>query len=955
MSCKKYNSTKDFYKNNSNEEFISKKIIIKGKKDTYNLTETIGKGTFGKVKLAYSINDHNKIYACKILEKSNIIEEDDLKRCLREMSILIKMDNDNVIRTYEIISKPLRYYIIMEYCSKGELFDLIEKEKHFSEEKSALYFYQIISGVEYLHSKNICHRDLKPENLLLNFEDKIKIIDFGLSNYKTQEKNNLLMTPCGSPSYVSPEVILGKKYDGFCVDIWSTGIILFAMLCGYLPFEEGEGKEKNKLLFKNIIKCQVEYPENLVGKYAKDLLQKIIVRNPNQRIKIKDIKRHPFFLMGKNIYLKKYKINRNKTIETMKGNFSLRDSMNLRLDEIFLFNTITSKSNKSLNIRKKNVKAVRNNLLSIEEKRNNKNNKNSNYKECIYYNTYNNFNSNNDLGNNKYLFTSINNDINNIGKKYYNIKGIKIKSLDKGNSKYISNGFNMNYTFKNTIRDKNNGFNTIKYRNCNTLECKDISNNSKKKLPKKMEIFKKSIKDLKLKNYETFYKNHTQENENLNLNTNNYLTNNNNKEKKSNNDTIIDKKYMKTDINIKPNKSKDENNKSKTKKNKNLNFFFSSYKYINTIINTNPNNTKKSFKKIKSKKTSLQKTKINKDPQNNKKEKIIKSKANKSHKTINFDHVKDINNVSDISKNNKEKYSIKEDHESKRIMTASNTNRINNIKDNKDILVNKLINTDLTNIKKDLKIYNSINKNKLPTNRSKNITKFSMNNILTENGKGSLNNNNKFLINNHSIYHEINPNSEKSLNQNLLDHKNINNRFNNVYNKINLQPYKINVNFNYNLTSSNQENTKNRNNNSLKKQIYNTSRIKQKAISTNRNNNKNLNNINILNRNQAINSDAIRSENYSKSKQKNNNNNKNNDINDNKIVINLNILKPKFFIDKLKVKTNSKKNTNYSSYYKNSLNIIKKRKNETKTDNQFSFIETFLKNMIYSKINLTEK
>ena len=301
MKSIKYNSAKNLYQNQSSKS-IPNEFIIKGSKDIYKITETIGKGTFGKVKLVYSIKNPKNIYACKILEKSNIIEEDDLKRCIREMSILLKMEHPNVIKTKEIISDQMRYYIIMEYCSKGELFDLIIKENHFSEEKSAFFFYQIISGIEYIHSKSICHRDLKPENLLLNSDDELKIIDFGLSNYKTRENNYLLKTPCGSPCYASPEMILGKKYDGFGIDVWSTGIILFAMLCGYLPFEEGEGASKNEILFKNIVKCKINYPEQFVGKNAKNLLQKIIVRNPKQRITIKEIKKHPFFLMGKNIY-----------------------------------------------------------------------------------------------------------------------------------------------------------------------------------------------------------------------------------------------------------------------------------------------------------------------------------------------------------------------------------------------------------------------------------------------------------------------------------------------------------------------------------------------------------------------------------------------------------------------------------------------------------------------------
>ena len=312
MSNFAHKSSKSLYHN-----YISKtygnELLIKGKKDIYSINETLGKGTFGKVKLAYNtIRNPYKKYACKILEQSNMKEKDDKKRCQREMSILLQMNHNNVIKTTEIISDSYRFYIIMEYCQKGELFNHIVEQKHFTEEKSAFYYYQLISGVDYIHSKNICHRDLKPENLLINEDNELKIIDFGLSNFFWGE-NKLLKTPCGSPCYASPEMILGNNYNGFSIDVWSSGIILYAMLCGYLPFEEGEGDSNNEQLFRNIVECKVEYPVEFISPIAKDLLQKIIVREPKKRITIKQIKKHPFFLMGKDIYMKKFKGRKNNT------------------------------------------------------------------------------------------------------------------------------------------------------------------------------------------------------------------------------------------------------------------------------------------------------------------------------------------------------------------------------------------------------------------------------------------------------------------------------------------------------------------------------------------------------------------------------------------------------------------------------------------------------------------
>ena len=242
---------------------------IKGKTKTYIISSTLGKGTFGKVKIAYNIEDKNEKYACKILLKSNIKDEDDYIRCKREMKILTEMNHINVVKTYEIISTDNIYYILMDFCAKGELFNYIVEQHHLNEEKSALFYYQLINGIDYIHKKGIAHRDLKPENLLLTDNYLLKIIDFGLSNFFY---GKLLETPCGSPCYASPEMVMGKNYNGFCIDIWSSGIILYAMLCGYLPFEEGENDEYNEELFKNIVECNIEYPEELITPVAKDLL-----------------------------------------------------------------------------------------------------------------------------------------------------------------------------------------------------------------------------------------------------------------------------------------------------------------------------------------------------------------------------------------------------------------------------------------------------------------------------------------------------------------------------------------------------------------------------------------------------------------------------------------------------------------------------------------------------------
>jgi 5'-AMP-activated protein kinase catalytic alpha subunit len=218
--------------------------------------------------------------------------------------MLAQFSHPNVILVAEIFESEDSYYSVMEFCEGGELFNYIVKKNRLSEDESAFFFFQLINGLEYIHSLGIVHRDLKPENLLLTSDHILKIIDFGLSNYFKTGQKNLLSTPCGSPCYASPEMVAGKKYDGFKIDVWSCGIILYAMLCGYLPFEDPD----NEVLFKKILECKLDFP-GYVNKLSIDLIEKILVTDPEKRITIPEIKRHPFYLKGKDIFEEGFSIN----------------------------------------------------------------------------------------------------------------------------------------------------------------------------------------------------------------------------------------------------------------------------------------------------------------------------------------------------------------------------------------------------------------------------------------------------------------------------------------------------------------------------------------------------------------------------------------------------------------------------------------------------------------------
>ena len=412
--------------------------------DNYIFKDEIGEGNFGKVKLCIFKKTGEK-FAIKILNK-NRIKEIMKNKIFRENKIITKFNHLNIISVFEIIEDKSNYYIIMEYCENGELFDYIISHQKLSEEECSLFFYQLINGVDHIHSKGISHRDLKPENILLTDKNILKIIDFGLS-HEFDEENELLNTKCGSPSYASPEIILGKLYNGFKSDIWSCGIILFAMATGYLPFEG----ETNKILFKEILECKPEIPDYL-SEEIKNLILNILRKNPEERLSIEEIKKSEFYLKGKKLFEKKYKnISENKN----KNN-------NKDLDD---------------NIKEKIIKKIINNDYEIEEEKNN-----NNKKELILNkkkNSYNNTKSMKKGENSHNIFKFLNskNNIVNFKNRIMNINSNFSKKLETLNAKMerILNK-DMNTIITNKINNNSiyTSFNNYTENNQN----KDVSNNN---------------------------------------------------------------------------------------------------------------------------------------------------------------------------------------------------------------------------------------------------------------------------------------------------------------------------------------------------------------------------------------------------------------------------------------------------------------------------------------------
>ena len=261
----------------------------------YRMGKTLGIGSFGKVKVAEHILTGHKV-AIKILNRKKIKAIDMEEKVRREIKILRLFMHPHIIRLYEVLETPHDIYVVMEYVKSGELFDYIVEKGRLGENEARHFFQQIVSGVEYCHRNMVVHRDLKPENLLLDSKSNVKIADFGLSN--VMRDGHFLKTSCGSPNYAAPEVISGKLYSGPEVDVWSCGVILYALLCGSLPFDD----ESIPNLFKKIKGGIYNLPSHL-SPGARDLIARMLLVDPLKRITISEIRTHPWYVVHLPRYL----------------------------------------------------------------------------------------------------------------------------------------------------------------------------------------------------------------------------------------------------------------------------------------------------------------------------------------------------------------------------------------------------------------------------------------------------------------------------------------------------------------------------------------------------------------------------------------------------------------------------------------------------------------------------
>ncbi|XP_077460008.1 NUAK family SNF1-like kinase 2 [Stigmatopora argus] len=251
-------------------------------KHRYEFLETLGKGTYGKVKKAKERS--GRLVAIKSIRKEKIKDEQDLVHIRREIEIMSSLCHPHIITIYEVFENKDKIVIVMEYASRGDLYDYICDRRHVSERETRNFFRQIVSAVHYCHQNGIVHRDLKLENILLDGNGNVKIADFGLSNL--YHRDEYLQTFCGSPLYASPEIVNGRPYRGPEVDTWSLGVLLYTMVHGTMPFDGNNHKE----LVQQISTGNYRKPNKPSD--ACGLIRWMLMVNPERRATIEEIAGH---------------------------------------------------------------------------------------------------------------------------------------------------------------------------------------------------------------------------------------------------------------------------------------------------------------------------------------------------------------------------------------------------------------------------------------------------------------------------------------------------------------------------------------------------------------------------------------------------------------------------------------------------------------------------------------
>ncbi|XP_038879334.1 CBL-interacting serine/threonine-protein kinase 6 [Benincasa hispida] len=260
--------------------------VLHGK---YELGRLLGHGTFAKVYHARNLQTGTSM-AMKVVGKEKVIKVGMMEQIKREISVMKMVKHPNIVELHEVMASKSKIYFAMELVRGGELFSKISKGR-LREDVARVYFQQLISAIDFCHSRGVYHRDLKPENLLLDDEGNLKVTDFGLSAFSEHLKQDgLLHTTCGTPAYVAPEVIGKKGYNGAKADLWSCGVILYVLLAGFLPFQDDNIVSMYRKIYRGDFKCPPWFSSE-----ARRLITKLLDPNPSTRITTSKIMESSWF------------------------------------------------------------------------------------------------------------------------------------------------------------------------------------------------------------------------------------------------------------------------------------------------------------------------------------------------------------------------------------------------------------------------------------------------------------------------------------------------------------------------------------------------------------------------------------------------------------------------------------------------------------------------------------
>ncbi|KAJ6123256.1 Serine/threonine-protein kinase ark1 [Penicillium capsulatum] len=255
----------------------------------FEIGKPLGKGKFGRVYLAKE-RSSGFVCALKVLHKSELQQGGVQKQVRREIEIQSNLRHPNVLRLYGHFHDSKRIFLILEFAGRGELYKHLRKENRFPEWKAAQYIAQMAAALKYLHKKHVMHRDIKPENILVGIHGEIKISDFGWS---VHAPNNRRQTMCGTLDYLPPEMLKPGSQDNYYsekVDLWSLGVLMYEFLVGEAPFEDTPVMTQRR-----IARADMQVP-SFVSPEARDLIKKLLILDPEKRIPLDDIQRHPWIV-----------------------------------------------------------------------------------------------------------------------------------------------------------------------------------------------------------------------------------------------------------------------------------------------------------------------------------------------------------------------------------------------------------------------------------------------------------------------------------------------------------------------------------------------------------------------------------------------------------------------------------------------------------------------------------